>query len=66
MEQTMRAALAYYQKQRCMIIIDRDGEGYEVLMTRPGQVFTPTVVDVLNGNKIFGSLRVASVPLEGF
>ena len=66
MEQTMRAALAYYGKQRCMIIIARDGEGYEVIMTRPGQTFTPTAADVLNGNKLFGSLRAASVELEGF
>jgi hypothetical protein len=66
MEQTMRAALAHYQKQRCMIIIDRDGKGYEVIMTVPGQVFTPTTADVLNGNKLFGALRTASVELEGF
>ena len=39
---------------------------YEVIMTGPGQIFTPTAVDVLNGNKLFGSLRVASVQLEGF
>jgi hypothetical protein len=66
MERTMRAALAHYKKQRCMIIIDRDGEGYEVIMTVPGQVFTPTTADVLNGNKLFGALRTASVELEGF
>jgi hypothetical protein len=66
MERTMRAALAYYRKQRCMIIIARDGEGYEVIMTGPGQVFTPTAVDVSNGNKLFGSLRMAAIQLEGF
>lgn len=66
MEQTMRAALTHYQKQRCMIIIDRDSEGYEVSMTLPGQDFIPTDADVLNGNKLFGSLRVASIQVEGF
>jgi hypothetical protein len=66
MESTMRAALSYYGKQRCMIIIARDGEGYEVIMNRPGQVFAPAAADVLNGNKLFGSLRTASVELQGF
>jgi hypothetical protein len=66
MEQTMRAALTHYQKQRCMIIIDRDGDGYEVSMTLPGQDFIPTDADVLNGNKLFGGLRVASIQVEGF
>jgi hypothetical protein len=66
MEPTMRAALAHYGKQRCMIIIARDAEGYEVIMTRPGQTFAPTTADVLNGKKLFGELRVTSIPLEGF
>jgi hypothetical protein len=66
MEQTMRAALTHYQKQRCMIIIDRDGEGYEVSMTLPGQDFIPADADVLNGNKLFGGLRVASIQVDGF
>jgi hypothetical protein len=65
-ERVMRAALAHYQKRRCMMIIDRDGEGYEVAMTCPGLEFTPTEADVLNGDRLFGGLRVASVPLEGF
>jgi hypothetical protein len=66
MEPTMRAALAYYQKERCMIIIARDGEGYEVAMTEQGQIFTPNASDVLNGNRLFGNLGVASIELEGF
>jgi hypothetical protein len=66
LEPTMRAALSYYQKQRCMIIIDRDGEGYEVAITGPGETFTATPEDVLNGKKLFSDLRVTSVTLEGF
>ena len=66
MERIMRAALAYYQKQQCMVIIDRDGAGFEVAVTQPGHTFMPAVEDVLNGNKLFSSLRVASVELEGF
>jgi len=66
MERTMRAALTHYHKQRCMMIIDREGEGYEVSMTLPGQDFIPTDADVLNGDKLFGGLRVASIQLDGF
>jgi hypothetical protein len=66
MERTMRAALAHYHKHRCMMIIDRDGEGYEVSMTLPGLDFIPSDADVLNGDKLFGGLRVASVQLKGF
>jgi len=66
MERTMRAALTHYHKQRCMMIIDREGEGYEVSMTLPRQDFIPTDADVLNGDKLFGGLRVASIQLDGF
>lgn len=66
LERVMRAALAHYQKRRCLMIIDRDGEGYEVAMSCPGLDFTPTEADALNGARLFGDLRVASVPLEGF
>ena len=66
MERVMRAALAHYQKRRCMMIIDRDGEGYEVAMSCPGLEFTPAEADALNGARLFGGLHVAPVPLEGF
>jgi hypothetical protein len=65
-EPMMRAALSYYQKRQCMFVIDRDGEGYEVAITRQGQTFSPTPEDVLAGNKLFSGLRVTSVALEGF
>ena len=66
MEPTMGAALAYYRKTRCMIVIDRDGAGYEVAITRPDVVFRPSPTDVLNGEKLFGSLRMTSRVAEGF
>ena len=60
------AALAQYQKLHCMIVTDRDGAGYEVAVTRPDAVFVPSAADVLNGKKLFGSLRTASIMVEGF
>lgn len=62
----MGAALAQCQKQRCMIVTDRDGVGYEVAVTRPGVVFVPSAADVLNGKKLFGSLPTSSAVAEGF
>jgi hypothetical protein len=47
-EPIMRAALSYYQKEKCMIVIDRDDDGYEVAITRPGHTFTATAEDVMN------------------
>jgi hypothetical protein len=66
MEPTMRGALAHYQKQRCLIIVDREGQGYEVAMTQPGHIFTPTEEDLRNGKERFSGLRVTSITLEGF
>jgi hypothetical protein len=66
MEPTMRGALAHYQKQRCLIIVDREGKGYEVAMTQPGHIFTPCAEDVMYGNERFSGLRVASIEVEGF
>jgi hypothetical protein len=65
-EPVMRGALAHYRKQKCMVLIDRDGEGYEVAITRPGELFIPTAEDLLNGRKLFAGLAMKSIPLEGF
>jgi hypothetical protein len=51
-----RAAMAYYQKTRCFVTADRDGESFETMLSRPG--FTPTVTDVAWGEKLFGRLRM--------
>jgi hypothetical protein len=66
MESSMRAALAFYQKQRCLVVVDRDGAGYELSMTHPDLVFTPSPVEIRHGHEIFGHLRTASVPVDGF
>lgn len=65
-EPTMRAALAFYKKPHCMIVIDRDGAGYEVAVTRADAVFVASPADVWNGEKIFGRLRSTSRIAEGF
>jgi hypothetical protein len=65
-EPIMGAALAYYRKQHCIVVIDRDGAGYEVAATRPGVVFVPSSADLLTGEKLFGSLRVTSRVTEGY
>jgi hypothetical protein len=66
MEPTMGATLSFYKKQHCMIVIDRDGEGYEVALTHPDLVFTPSPTDVLNGEKLFGHLCSTSTVVDGF
>lgn len=66
LERIMCAALTHYEKQRCMIIIDRDGRGFEVAINRPEESFTPTDADIANGNKLFGNLRMRDEIVNGF
>lgn len=66
METSMRAALAFYRKQRCVVVVDRDGERYEVAITRPDVVFVPTASEVQHGEQLFGHLRNASVVVDGY
>lgn len=49
-----------------MVLIDRDGEGYEVAIKRPGELFIPTAEDMLNGRRLFAELAMRSVPVERF
>lgn len=65
-ERSMRAALAFYRKQRCLVVVDRDGEGYEVAMTHPDLVFVPTAAEIQFGEQLFGRLRNASVIVDGY
>lgn len=57
----MRGAMAHYQKRKCLLVIDRDGESYEVGLSRPN--FTPGLPDFEMGQRLFGNLRVTSTPL---
>jgi hypothetical protein len=65
-ETSMRGALAFYRKQRCLVVVDRDGEGYEVAMTRPDLVHVPSATELRQGQEMFGGLRNASVPAVGY
>jgi len=62
----MRGAMAHYGKQRCMVVVDRDGEGYEVAVTRPDLVYVPTAAEVQYGEQAFGRLRTVSVVVDGY
>jgi hypothetical protein len=60
--QLMRAAIAYYAKTCCLLVIDRDGQSYEVGMEeRGGQ---PTITDYVIGERLFGHRQVSTIPLE--
>jgi hypothetical protein len=55
-------AMAFYEKSKCLVIVDRDGISYEVGLSRPG--FSPSSADVEIGRRLFSALRVTSAPLE--
>lgn len=56
------AALAHYRKSSCLVIVDRDGQHYDLALTRPG--YQPTAQDETAGQKYFGHLRVRSVDVS--
>jgi hypothetical protein len=58
----MRGALAYYGKSRCLLVVDRDGVGYEVGLSRPD--FRLSATDPALGDKFFGNLRTESRALS--
>jgi hypothetical protein len=58
----MRAAMTFYGKNRCLVVVDRDGEGFEVALSRPG--FHSTEDDQELGKHFFGNLRITSAPLR--
>lgn len=59
---TMRAAMAYYQKRRCLLVLDRDGSEYQVGLS--SEVFEATISDHAVGEKLFGKLRIEHHPLH--
>lgn len=58
----MRGAMAYYDKRRCLLVLDRDGVSFEVALSRPD--FNPTLADFEVGQRLFGHLRVTTIPME--
>ena len=58
----MGGAMAFYEKSKCLVIVDRDNRGYEVALSRPG--VRPTLKHVEAGKRLFGDLRITSTPLH--
>ncbi|HUE05251.1 MAG TPA: hypothetical protein VMR62_37235 [Bryobacteraceae bacterium] len=58
----MGGAMAFYGKRKCLVIVDRDNNGYEVALSRPG--VRPTRAHVEAGKRLFGGLRITSTPLH--
>lgn len=58
----MTGALAYYKKTCCLLVIDRDGQNYEVGLIESTEY--PPITDYALGEELFGHLRVSTSPLE--
>ena len=58
----MVGALAFYEKSKCLVIVDRDNMGYEVALSRPD--IRPTPAHLEAGRRLFGGLRITSRPLH--
>ena len=54
----MQGALAYFGKSRCFLVVDRDGIGYEVALSKPG--YQATLTDYEVEAKLYGHLRTES------
>jgi hypothetical protein len=54
----VRGAMAYYEKRRSLLLLDRDGRSVIASLSRPG--LTPTLADFEIGQRLFGHLRVTS------
>ena len=55
-------ALAHYQKKNCLVVIDRDGEHYDLMRSNPD--YEPDANDIAAGEKHFGHLRMKTVDIS--
>jgi hypothetical protein len=55
-------ALAHYQKKNCFVVIDRDGEHYDLMRSNPE--YEPDAADIAAGEKHFGHLRMTTVDIS--
>lgn len=55
-------AMTFYDKPKCLVIVDRDNSGYEVALSRPG--VRPTQAHMEAGKRLFGGLRITSTLLH--
>jgi len=58
----MGGAMSFYEKSKCLVLVDRDNSGYEVALSRPG--VRPTSEHAEAGKRLFGDLRITSTPLH--
>jgi hypothetical protein len=61
-EYLQRGAMAFYKKNNCMVIVDRDGEGYEIAKSRVG--YRANIADRALGGRYFAHLRSTSITLN--
>jgi hypothetical protein len=52
----MRGAMAFYGKEQCLVVVDRDGAGYEVAFDQ--MKHPPTLEERQEGERRFGHLRI--------
>lgn len=57
-----QGALAFYEKRKCLLLLDRDGRSVIACLSQSG--FTPTLSDFDVGHRLFGHLRIRSTPVE--
>ena len=55
-------ALAHYRKKNCLVVIDRDGEHYDLMLTNPE--YEPDAADIAAGEELFGHLRMKTVDIS--
>jgi len=58
----MGGAMAFYDKPKCLVIIDRDDSSYEVGLSQPNARPTPAHMEA--GKRLFGGLRITSSQLH--
>jgi hypothetical protein len=58
----MGGAMAFYEKSKCFVVVDRDNSGFEVALSQPDVKLTPAEVEA--GQRLFGDLRVTSTQLH--
>jgi predicted metal-dependent hydrolase len=58
----LRGAMAFYKTKNCLVIVDRDGEGFEIAKSKMD--YRCTSADEALGNHYFAHLRTTSLVLE--
>ncbi len=53
-----RAAMAHYGRNRCLLIVDREGESYEVGLNELAS--TPSEGELQAGRNVFGALKIST------